>query len=79
VFPVWSEKELGIGAGLLYAAIAKTSSLPVRRIEELVKETGDVGTAADKALANRKANFNFFLKKTFHKRRIFKIPDNCRS
>jgi len=60
VFPVWSEKELGIGTGLLYAAIAKTSSLPVRRIEELVKETGDVGTAAEKAIATRKANFNFF-------------------
>jgi DNA ligase-1 len=60
VFPVWSEKELGIGTSLLYTAIAKTSSLPVKRIEELVKDTGDVGTAAAKAIANRKGHFDFF-------------------
>lgn len=59
VFPVWSEKELGIGTGLLYAAISKTSSLPVGKIEELVKETGDVGTAAEKAIANRRGHFDF--------------------
>lgn len=71
VFPVWSGKELGIGTGLLYAAIAKTSSLPVRRIEELVKETGDVGTAAKKAIANRKANFNFFSEEKLSIRDVF--------
>ena len=60
VFPVWTEKELGIGTGLLYAAIAKTSSLPVKRIEELVKETGDVGKTAEKAIANRKGHFDLF-------------------
>jgi len=71
VFPVWSEKELGIGTGLLYAAIAKTSSLPVRRIEELVKETGDVGTAALKAIANRKGHFDFFSEEQLSIRDVF--------
>ncbi|GFO97154.1 DNA ligase I, ATP-dependent Dnl1 [groundwater metagenome] len=71
VFPVWSEKELGIGTGLLYAAISKTSSLPVRRIEELVKETGDVGTAAEKAIANRKGHFDFFSKEELSIRDVF--------
>ena len=37
VFPVWAEAELGIGPNLLYSAISKTSSLPVKRIEELIK------------------------------------------
>ncbi len=60
VFPAWSEKELGIGISLLYTSIARTSSLPVMRIEELVRETGDVGIAAEKAIANRKTSFGFF-------------------
>jgi len=60
VFPVWAELELGIGPNLLYSAISKTSSLPVRRVEELVKETGDVGYAAEKAIASGKSHLNFF-------------------
>jgi DNA ligase-1 len=71
VFPVWSEKELGIGMSLLYTAIAKTSSLPVRQIEELVKDTGDVGTAAEKAIANRKGHFDFFSEEQLSIRDVF--------
>ncbi len=71
VFPVWSEKELGIGTGLLYTAIAKTSSLPLRRLEELVKDTGDVGTAAEKAIANRKSHFDFFSEEKLSIRYVF--------
>jgi len=71
VFPVWSEKELGIGTSLLYTAIAKTSSLPVRRIEEFVRETGDVGTAAEKAIANRKGHFDFFSEEQLSIRDVF--------
>jgi len=71
VFPVWSEKELGIGTSLLYTTIAKTSSLPVRRIEELVKDTGDVGTAAEKAIANRKGHFDFLSEEELSIRDVF--------
>lgn len=71
VFPVWSEKELGIGTSLLYTAIAKTSSLPVRRIEELVKETGDVGIAAIKAIENRKNKFGFFAEEELFIRDVY--------
>ncbi len=60
VFPVWSEEQLGIGPNLLYSAISRASSLPVRRIEEFVKETGDVGLAAEKAIASRKDRSGFF-------------------
>src|SRR3989304_6484225 len=48
VFPVWSEEQLGIGPNLLYLAISKVSTLPVKRIEEFVRDTGDVGWAAQK-------------------------------
>jgi DNA ligase-1 len=60
VFPVWSNKELGIGPNLLYSAISKTSSLPVKRIEELIKETGDVGLALEKAIISGKTHLSFF-------------------
>jgi len=60
VFPVWSDKEHGIGPSMLYSALSKTSSYPVKRIEEFVKETGDVGRAAEKAIVSRKAHVGFF-------------------
>ncbi|CAG0975909.1 MAG: ATP-dependent DNA ligase [Candidatus Methanoperedens sp.] len=60
VFPVWSNKELGIGPNLLYSAISRTSSLPVKRIEELIKETGDVGLALEKAILSGKTHLSFF-------------------
>ncbi len=60
VFPVWAEAELGIGPNLLYSAISRTSSLPVKRVEELIKETGDVGLAAEKAILSGKNHMNFF-------------------
>jgi DNA ligase-1 len=60
VFPVWSNKELGIGPNLLYSAISKTSSLPIKRIEELIKETGDVGLALEKAIMSGKTHLSFF-------------------
>lgn len=60
VFPVWSKEELGIGPSLLYSAISKTSSLPVKRIEEFVKETGDIGRAAEKAITSGKTHLSFF-------------------
>ncbi len=60
VFPVWSNKELGIGPNLLYSAISKTSSLPVKRIQGLIKETGDVGLALEKAIISGKTHLKFF-------------------
>ncbi|MCZ7357868.1 MAG: ATP-dependent DNA ligase [Candidatus Methanoperedens sp.] len=60
VFPVWSEEELGIGPSLLYSAISKISSLPVKRIEEFVRDTGDIGLAAAKAMESGKKNLGFF-------------------
>ena len=60
VFPVWSEEQLGIGPNLLYSAISKASTLPVKRIEEFVRDTGDVGLAAQKAITSQKKHMNFF-------------------
>lgn len=60
VFPTWSEKELGIGPSLLYSAISRASSLPVKRIEEFVKDTGDVGKATEKAITSGKMYSKIF-------------------
>ncbi len=71
VFPVWSEEQLGIGPNLLYSAISRTTSLPVRRIEELVKETGDVGLAAEKAITSQKKHLNFFPEEELSIREVY--------
>lgn len=60
VFPVWSKEELGVGPSLLYTAISKTSSLPVKKIEEFIKDTGDVGKAAEIAMTSGKTQSGFF-------------------
>ncbi|NOQ32579.1 MAG: ATP-dependent DNA ligase, partial [Methanosarcinales archaeon] len=50
IFPDWSDLELGVGPSLLYDAISRASGLPVKRIKQLVRETGDVGETAKVAL-----------------------------
>ena len=60
VFPVWSKEELGIGPSLLYSAISRTSSHPVKRIEEFVRDLGDIGLAAEKAISSGKFHSGFF-------------------
>jgi DNA ligase-1 len=54
VFPVWSPLQLGIGPGLLYTSLSRVSGIPVKGIINLVRETGDVGLAARKALTGAK-------------------------
>jgi DNA ligase-1 len=60
IFPVWSNKESGIGPNILYSAISRTSSLPLKQIEKLVKETGDIGLASEKAIKSGKTHLSFF-------------------
>jgi len=60
IFPVWSNKESGIGPNILYSAISRTSSLPLKLIEKLVKETGDIGIASEKAITSGKTHLSFF-------------------
>ncbi|MBN2110779.1 MAG: ATP-dependent DNA ligase [Methanosarcinaceae archaeon] len=64
VFPAWSNEEIGVGAGILYAALARSSGLSVSQIEDLVKETGDIGKTAARALDRKskgQATFSSFL------------------
>ncbi|MFQ6055684.1 MAG: ATP-dependent DNA ligase [Methanosarcinales archaeon] len=53
VFPNWSSKELGIGPSLLYRALSKASGLRVMQIKNLVRDSGDIGLAALRALSDK--------------------------
>ena len=64
IFPAWSSEEIGVGAGILYSALAKSAGLSVNDIKELVRETGDIGETAVKALkkvSTGQATFSSFL------------------
>lgn len=52
-YPPWDERELGVGVGLIYEALRMASGVSKSKIEELVKETGDLGLAAEKVLKNK--------------------------
>src|SRR5665648_502723 len=60
IFPAWSCSETGLGPSLLYTAISKAAGISPKDVENLVKETGDVGTAAGRALSGaRKGQVTF--------------------
>ena len=64
IFPAWSSEEIGVGAGILYSALAKSAGLSVADIKEIVRETGDIGETAVKALkkvSSGQATFSSFM------------------
>ena len=64
IFPAWSSEEIGVGAGILYSALAKSAGLSLADIKELVRETGDIGETAVKALkkvSTGQATFSSFM------------------
>jgi DNA ligase-1 len=53
IYPPWDEREIGVGVGLIYEALRISTGLDKKHIEEFVKETGDLGIAAEKALKRK--------------------------
>jgi DNA ligase-1 len=53
VFPIWSEKELGVGYKVAVKAISSVSGVTEAKIEDAIRETGDTGLAAEKVLVNK--------------------------
>lgn len=53
VFPLWSEKELGVGYKVAIKAISSVSGVSEARIEDILRETGDTGLAAEKVLVKK--------------------------
>ncbi len=54
VFPPWDEREIGVGVGLIYEALRQVTGVSKDKIERLIKETGDLGIAAEKLLKGKK-------------------------
>jgi DNA ligase-1 len=64
VFPAWTDEEVGLGTGILINALSRSSGLSVKEIEDLVRETGDIGKTTVKALgkvSKGQATFSSFL------------------
>ncbi len=53
IYPPGDEREVGIGVGLIYEALRITTGLKKDKIEEYVKEKGDLGFAAEIALEKK--------------------------
>ncbi|MGP8331812.1 MAG: ATP-dependent DNA ligase [Methanosarcinaceae archaeon] len=67
VFPAWSTEDMGIGTSLLYTALSKTAGISIKKMESLVRDTGDIGMAATVALSNKpkgQAIFSSFIEDT---------------
>lgn len=64
VFPAWTDEEVGLGTGILINALSRSSGLSVKEIEDIVRETGDIGKTTVKALgkvSKGQATFSSFL------------------
>ncbi|WP_292466484.1 ATP-dependent DNA ligase [Methanolobus sp.] len=67
IFPAWSSEEIGVGAGILYNALAKSAGISISDVKELVRETGDIGETAVRALkkvSSGQATFSSFLEES---------------
>jgi len=53
VFPVWSEKEMGIGLKLLMKALSLVVGVSPEAVEDSVRDKGDIGLASEYLFGNR--------------------------
>jgi len=53
VFPIWSEREIGIGLKLLMKAISLVVGVSPEVVEDSVRDKGDIGLAAEYLFSNR--------------------------
>ncbi len=54
VYPPWDERELGVGIGLVYEALKLATGAEKSKIENLLRETGDLGKTAEQLVRKRK-------------------------
>jgi DNA ligase-1 len=77
VFPIWSEKELGIANLLMIKAISSATGFLVQRVEERFKKTGDLGLVVEELIKNRRQSTLFRKRLTIEKvfENLRKIPE----
>ncbi len=59
VFPSWSEDEQGIGDKLIMKAVGDVVGVTVDKVEDAVRDEGDIGAAVEKLYA-KKSQMTFF-------------------
>ncbi|ADI73787.1 DNA ligase I, ATP-dependent Dnl1 [Methanohalobium evestigatum Z-7303] len=81
IFPSWSSQELGIGESLLYTALSKASGLSVDDIENIIRDTGDIGETAVRALSKLSRNqvtFSSFVEEPTPQITILEVSDRLK-
>ncbi|OYT54765.1 MAG: DNA ligase [Candidatus Altiarchaeales archaeon ex4484_2] len=53
VFPLWSEKELGMGDKLMIKVLSNITGASEIHVEDKIREKGDIGFAAEELLVNK--------------------------
>ena len=72
IYPEWSEKDLGVGVGLIYEALKISTGVPRNKIEDLVRAKGDLGLTAEEIVKKKKQTSLFQEELTIKKlREIF--------
>ena len=59
VFPAWSSEEIGIGAKLVERAVAEAVGTTAEKVEDAVRDNGDIGLACIELYA-KKSQMTFF-------------------
>lgn len=54
IFPAWSEQELGVAEKLMIKCISTVSGKTEKGIEEMIRDAGDTGLAAEQILSTKK-------------------------
>ena len=67
VFPTWSEEELGIASKLLMNAMALVAGVRPEDVEDMMRDAGDIGTAAELLLGKKKQATFFTVPLTIQK------------
>ncbi|MBE8538624.1 ATP-dependent DNA ligase [Geoglobus acetivorans] len=53
IYPEWSERDLGVGVGLIYEAMRIATGIDRKTIENLIREKGDFGLAAEELVKKK--------------------------
>jgi len=53
VFPLYSDREIGIAEKIMIKALSTVSGVSEKKIEEKIKDTGDLGLTAEQILVNK--------------------------
>lgn len=54
VFPVWDSRKIGVAAKIVIKALSLASGLSIKEIEDIWRETGDLGDAAAEIVKKKK-------------------------